>query len=184
MLVTPVAFPKTYPVDPGLVNGGLPWGIMARFEQWDWTPLRTIAHNCSLDQPRMSVLGMGRPLNPPQLLYPWFLDGTVSSDNWFWDWQPVWLWRYSEGPINWEKVMSSAGESDIVVTAPDFIGQISDKQDQDNRYNREFSERLSADPRFQGPFRLKMGRFEPVEVDVFVKKSAVCRDLGEERAAR
>lgn len=184
MIVTPVAFPKTYPVDPGLVNGGLPWGIMVRFEQWDWKPLRNIAHNCELDKPKISVLGMGRPLNPPQILYPWFLDGTLSSDNWFWSSQPVWLWRYSEGTLDWQKVMSLAGESDVVVTAPDFIGQVSDKQDLDNRYNREFAERLTSDPRFQGPFRLEMGRFQPVEVDVFVKRSAVCQPAPEEQAQR
>jgi hypothetical protein len=184
MIVTPVAFPKSYPVDPGLVNGGLPWGIMVRFEQWDWKPLRDVANNCDLQRPEISFLGMGRPLNPPQILYPWFVDGTVSSDNWFWRSQPVWLWRYSEGAIDWQKVMSAARESDMVVTAPDFIGQVSDKQDLDNRYNREFAERLTADPRFQGPFRLKMGRFEPVEVQVFVKRNLMCRDGGEEQATR
>lgn len=184
MIVTPAAFPKTHPVDPGLVNGGLPWGIMVRFEQWDWKPLRNIATGCDLNEPKISVLGMGRPLNPPQILYPWFMGGTVSSDNWFWRSQPVWLWRYSEGPIDWEKVMNLAGQTDIVVTAPDFIGQVSDKQNLDNRYNREFATRLTADPRFQGPFRLEMGRFQPVEVDVFVKKIAICRESGQEQAAR
>lgn len=184
MIVTPVAFPKTYPVDPGLVNGGLPWGIMVRFEQWDWQPLRNVAQDCGLNQPKISVLGMGRPLNPPQIVYPWFLDGTVSSDNWFWRSQPVWLWRYSEGPIDWQKVMSAADESDIVLTAPGFIGQVSDKQDLDNRYNAEFAGRLAADSGFQGPIRLKMGRFEPVEVQVFVRKSMVCRQGGEELVAR
>jgi len=74
MIVTPVAFPKPYPVDPGLVNGGLPWGIMVRFEQWDWKPLRAIASSCDLQQPKISFLGMGRPINPPQVLYPWFVD--------------------------------------------------------------------------------------------------------------
>lgn len=184
MIVTPVAFPKTYPVDPGLANGGLPWGIMVRFEQWDWKPLRSIAQNCGLAEPKISVLGMGRPLNPPQILYPWFLDGTVSSDNRFWLSQPLWLWNYSEGPIDWQKVMGLAGESDMVVTAPDFVGQVSDKQDLDNRYNRDFAQRLSLDPRFQGPVRLAMGQFRPVEIQVFVKKAAICRLAGEEQAGR
>jgi len=183
MIVTPVAFPKPYPVDPGLVNGGLPWGIMVRFEQWNWQPLRALANNCDLPQPNISFLGMGRPINPPQILYPWFVDGTVSSDNWLWRSQPVWLWRYSEGPLDWQKVMNAIGQSDIVLTAPGFIGQVSDKQDLDNRYNRQFGERLAADPRFQGPFRLEMGRFQqPVEVQVFVKKAAVCHLAGEEQA--
>ena len=70
MIVSPVAFPKPYPVDPGLVNGGLPWGIWVRFEQWDWRTLRNVASSCGLQQPKISFLGMGRPLNPPQIEYP------------------------------------------------------------------------------------------------------------------
>jgi len=179
MVVTPVAFPKPYPADPGLVNGGLPWGIWVRFEQWDWNPLRDIASNCDLQQPKISFLGIGRPLNPPQIQYPWFIDGTVSSDSGLWRSQPVWLWRYEQGPLDWRDVMSASHQSDIVVTAPDFIGQVSDKQDLDNRYNREFAKRLAADPLFRGPIRLKMGRFEPVEVTVFVKATLPCHFLGE-----
>ena len=179
MIVTPVVFPKPYPVDPGLVNGALPWGIWVRFEQWDWKPLRDIASSCDLQQPKIAFLGMGRPINPPQIEYPWFVDGTVSSDAWFWRFQPVWLWRYTEGPPDWEKVMSASNQSDIVLTAPGFIGQVSDKQDLDNRYNREFAERLAADPLFQGPIRLRMGRFEPVEVTVFVKSNLACHTAAE-----
>ena len=179
MIVAPVAFPKSYPVDPGLVNGGLPWGIMVRFEQWDWKPLRAIATDCGLQQPKISFLGMGRPLNPPQIVYPWFTDGTVSSDTWFWRWQPLWLWRYSEGQLDWQKVMSAADQSDIVLTAPNYIGQVSDKHNLDNLYNREFAERLAADSRFQGPIRLRMGQFEPVEVSVFVKAGLACRASSE-----
>jgi hypothetical protein len=179
MVVTPVAFPKTYPEDPGLVNGGLPWGIWVRFEQWDWKPLRDIASNCDLQQPKISFLGIGRPLNPPQIQYPWFIDGTVSSDSELWRSQPVWLWRYEQGPLDWREVMSASDQSDMVVTAPDFIGQVSDKQNLDNRYNREFVQRLAADPLFRGPIRLKMGRFEPVEVTVFVKAALPCHLSGE-----
>lgn len=174
MIVTPVAFPKPYPVDPGLVNGGLPWGIWVRFEQWDWKPLRDTAINCGLQQPKISFLGMGRPLNPPQIEYPWFVGGTVSSDGQLWRSQPVWLWRYEQGPLDWQDVMTKSDQSDIVLTAPGFIGQVSDKQDLDNRYNREFAERLAADPLFRGPILLKMGRFDPVEVTVFVKATLSC----------
>ena len=174
MIVSPVAFPKPYPVDPGLVNGGLPWGIWVRFEQWDWRPLRNVASSCGLQQPKISFLGMGRPLNPPQIEYPWFVDGTVSSDAGLWRSQPIWLWRYEEGRLDWQDLMSKSDQSDIVLTAPGFIGQVSDKQDLDNRYNREFVERLAADPLFRGPIRLKMGRFEPIEVAVFVKSTLPC----------
>jgi 4-amino-4-deoxy-L-arabinose transferase-like glycosyltransferase len=179
MIVTPVAFPKPYPVDPGLVNGGLPWGIWVRFEQWDWRPLRELAGNCGLQQPSISFLGMGRPLNPPQIEYPWFADGTVASDASLWRSQPVWLWRYEQGQLDWQDVMSKSHQSDIVLTAPGFIGQVSDKQNLDNRYNREFAQRLAADPLFRGPILLKMGRFEPVEVTVFIKANLQCHFSGE-----
>jgi hypothetical protein len=93
-----------------------------------------------------------------------------------------WLWRYEEGPLDWGKVMESVGQSDIAVTAPHYIGAVKNKQDLDNQYNAEFAERLSRDQRFQGPIRLEMGRFEPVEVAVYLKKTLVCH-WGEATAA-
>jgi 4-amino-4-deoxy-L-arabinose transferase-like glycosyltransferase len=183
MIVAPVVFPNNHPVDPGFYNGGLPWRIMVRFDQWDWKPLQNIANNCDLDKPKISFLGMGRPLNPPQILYPWFVAGASPSEkNGFSE--PLWLWRYEQGPIDWQEVMSSAEQSDIVLTAPTFVGQATDRQDLDNQHNREFAERLAADPHFQGPIRLKMGRFAPVEVLVYVKKTLVCHSTGEEQPKR
>jgi hypothetical protein len=90
------------------------------------------------------------------------------------------LWRYEQGIFDWREVMSASDQSDIVLTAPDFIGQVSDKQDLDNRYNREFAQRLAADPLFRAPIRLKMGRFEPVDVTVFVKTALPCHFSEEE----
>ena len=40
-----------------------------------------------------------------------------------------------------------------------------------NQHNLEFVNRLSRDPRLQGPISLELGRFAPVEVAVFLKKS-------------
>jgi hypothetical protein len=70
--------------------------------------------------------------------------------------------------------MESAEHSDIVLTAPHYVGELEIKEDLDNKYNAEFADRLSRDPRFRGPIRVKMGRFEPVEMDVFLKKTLVC----------
>jgi len=173
MIVAPVVFPNNQPVDPGFFNGGLPWRIMVRFDQWDWRPLREITQNCSLEKPKIAFLGMGRPLNPPQLLYPWFVAGASPSERNGFD-EPLWLWRYEQGPVDWQKVMSLIGQSEVIVTAPGFEGQATDRQDFDNRDNREFAERVSRDPRFRGPIRLKMGRFEPIEVDVFLKNGLAC----------
>ncbi len=183
MLVTPVAFPNHQPVDPGFYNGGLPWRIMVRFEQWDWQPLRDISQNCGLQKPTIVFLGMGRPLNPPQILYPWFAAGASPSDrNGFPE--PLWLWRYEQGPFDWKPVMSAAEQSDIVVTAPVFVGQATDRQNLDNQYNHEFAERLAADPLFQGPIRFETGRFAPVEVTVFVKSRFACHLAGEHKSQR
>jgi 4-amino-4-deoxy-L-arabinose transferase-like glycosyltransferase len=174
MIVAPVAFPNHQPVDPGFYNGGLPWRIMVRFDQWDWKPVREISQNCGLEKPRIAYLGLGRPLGSPQILYPWFAAGEAPAErDGFSD--PLQLWRYEQGPLDWQHVMSLAGQSEIVLTAPNYLGQASDREDLDNRYNREFAERLARDTRFRGPIRLQMGRFEPVEVLVFVKQTLACQ---------
>ncbi len=183
MLVTPVAFPNREPVDPGFYNGGLPWRIMVRFEQWDWRPLRDVSLSCGLQKPTIAFLGVGRPLNPPQILYPWFAAGESPSDRDGFA-EPLWLWRYEQGPFDWKPVMSGAEQSDIVVTAPGFVGQATDRQNFDNQHNQEFADRLAADPLFRGPIRFKTGRFEPVEVNVFVKSNLACRAAQEQLSQR
>lgn len=173
ILVIPVAFPNRQPVDPGFYNGGLPWRIMVRFEQWDLKPLRSIAQDCGLEKPRIAFLGMGRPLNPPQILYPWYAAGVTANDRNGFP-QPEWLWRFEQGPFDWRQVMSSAEQSDMVLTAPTFVGQATDRQNIDNQYNREFAEKLASDPHFRGPIRLEVGRFEPVELQVFLRNDLAC----------
>jgi hypothetical protein len=64
------------------------------------------------------------------------------------------------------------------------VGQATDRQNLDNQYNREFADRLTADPLFQGPIHLQMGRFEPLEVLVFVKKGFACRSAETAQAPR
>jgi hypothetical protein len=182
MLVAPVVFPNQQPVDPGFYNGGLPWRIMVRFEQWNWKPLQEVSQSCGLEKPKIAFLGMGRPLNPPQILYPWFRKGASPSDrNGFYE--PLWLYRYEQGPFDWNQVMSSAELSDIVLTAPAFVGQATDRQNLDNQYNREFADRLARDPLFQPPIHLQMGRFEPLEVLVFVKNEFACHSMATAQAA-
>jgi len=167
MFLAPVLFPNNKAVDPGLVNGELPWAVFARFEQWDWKPIRDISLGCGVEMPRISYLGNGRAFCPPQVAYPWFARGVPAPE-------VTWLWRYEQGPLNWHELMASAGESDIVLTAPHYLGQATDSDNLDNQHNAEFAERLAQDPRFRGPIRLELGRFEPVEVDVFLKNGLVC----------
>jgi hypothetical protein len=177
MLVYPVVFPNTHALDPGLPTGGLPWRTMIRFDQWDWTPVKQISRDCGLTTPRISFLGNGRSFNWSQIRYAWFVEGQNPPE-------VTWLWQYEKPPLNWRDVMVSIGESDIVVTAPNYIGQLTDRQDTDNRYNAEFAQRLYGDKRFRGPIRLQMGRFESVEVLVFVKSTLACATSNRQIAAR
>lgn len=170
LLVAPVLFPNQRAIEPRLVNGGLPLEVMARVEQWDWKPVRDISVACGVESPKISYLGGGRAFCPPQIVYPWVASGMAAPE-------VKWLWRYEQGPLNWQEIMKSVSDSDIVLTAPHYVGQITDKQDLDNQYNAQFAERLARDPRFNPPIRLHMGRFEPVEVLLFLKKP-VTRDEG------
>lgn len=167
MIVAPVVVPNHGPVDPGFANGGLPWRVMVRFDQWDWKPLRDIARACGMETPRISFLGNGRAFTPSHIEYPWIVGGARPPD-------VKWLWRYEEGPLDWQRVWGSVAESDVVLTAPRYVGQVSDWQDLDNQHNAEFAGQLAQDARFRQGIRLEMGRFEPVEVMVFLKKDLVC----------
>jgi hypothetical protein len=192
MLVFPVLHPNNHAVDPGSFNG-YPWTIMIRFEQWDWKPLQNLSNSCGIPTPRtsfvpagpmfngqseygwnnpigtpkISYMGNGRAFNGSQIQYPWIAQGAPPPD-------VTWLWKEEDGPVDWQKVLNIAEQSDVVITAPKYVGQVTDRQDIDNQYNGEFARRISLDPHFQGPIRLEMGQMDPVEMDVFVKSSHVC----------
>jgi 4-amino-4-deoxy-L-arabinose transferase-like glycosyltransferase len=168
MIMVPVLFTNQRPVDPGLVNGALPWRILVRFDQWDWRLVRDIGRGCNIETPRIAYLGNGRAFNQPQVEYPWVMGGARLPE-------VTWLWRYEDGPLNWQKVWTAVENSDIVLTAPYYIGQLTDKQDLDNQHNADFADRLFRDPRFRAPIRVEMGRFVPVEIEVFLKKTLVCQ---------
>jgi hypothetical protein len=167
MLLFPVIFPNHHPVDPGVINGFPPWRVMIRFEQWDWKPLRDITESCGIKAPKISYLGNGRAFNSSQIQYPWVAEGLAPFD-------VPWLWRYEDGSIDWPRVTNLAELSDVVITAPNYVGQITDRQDLDNQNNAEFARRLGQDAQFQGPVRLTMGQLDPVAVEVFLKKSLAC----------
>jgi len=167
MLLFPVVVPNNHPVDLAFPNGVVPWQALVRFDQWDWTPVRNLGHDCGLDAPKISYLGNGRAFDIPQIQYSWIAQRLPEPE-------VIWLWRYEDGPLDWQKIMDSADQSDIVITAPGFVGESKIKENLDNQYNTGFSDRLSHDPHFGPPVRLAMGRFEPVEVQVFVKSTLAC----------
>jgi len=173
-IVNPVVFPNKGAVDPGLPNASLPWRIMTRRDQWDWAPLEAITRKCGLPAPKIAYLGGGRSFYQPQIERPWVAAAASTALA-----TPVyaevkWLWRYEEGAIDWQTVMANADASDVVLTAPTFVGEMNDTDNLYNEHNSEFVARLSGDPLFQKPISVAMGRFEPIELLVFVKKSLPC----------
>ena len=176
MLLWPVFFPNRQPADLGFANTALPWRVMSRFDQWDWEPIRELSYRCGLGDPNISYLGGGRAIDPPQIQFPWVTHVTREADGTL-DYPNVnWLWRYEDGPIDWKKVMDAADHSDIVLTPPGYIGETRNEENLDNRYNAEFADRLSQEALFQTPVTVEMGRFEPVKVEIFVKKTLSCRN--------
>ena len=175
MIVSPVVRPNQVALEPGFVNGSLPWRVLIRFDQWDWNPLYDMASTCGMETPTISFVGGGRALDPPHIEVPWVRDvasGRITPAQLP---SPNWLWRYEDGSIDWQKVMDAADHSDIVITAPGYVGEVSNKEDLDNEHNVEFADRLSHDPLFQPPLHMKMGRFAPVDVQVYFKAALACR---------
>jgi 4-amino-4-deoxy-L-arabinose transferase-like glycosyltransferase len=162
MIAFPVVHPSTRFEGTGLVTGALPWRALVRFDQWDWDPLREVGRRSGSERPSVAYLGNGRTFNAPSIAHPWIARGEEVA-------RVKWLWRYEAGPIVWSEILDTAARADLVVTAPLYVGDPLDKQDLDNAHNAEFAERLGNDARFSGPVTLTMGRFEPVEVKVFVR---------------
>jgi hypothetical protein len=181
MIVAPVLFPNKHPLESGFANAWLPGRVMARREQWNWEPVLRISHDCGADAPSIGYLGMGSTLNPPQIERPWVAAAASTGNMAFPRPDVRLLWRYEQGPLDWQKVMGEAELSDIVLTAPHYVGDVAESIN--NRYNAEFAQRLSSDQLFRSPTTIEMGSFEPVEVLVFVKKSLPCQ-LPERTAAK
>lgn len=170
MILAPAVFPNDHPVSKGFVTGTLPWRVMARVDQWNWKPIRQISESCGVETPTISYLGNGPTFNPPQIEFPWVPWPEKTAAHF----SVVWLWRFEDGPLDWPKVMNAAGQTDFVLTAPQYLGDPDDRDPLDNRNNAAFAGRLNHDSRFQEPIRLEMGRFQPVEVLVFAKKGLTC----------
>ena len=165
VMVTPLLKSFDYGLNnlsPNLVGPTLA-KIMQKPEQWDWSKLREICNRRRIIKPSISYLGNASTFNPPQISYPWI---KVNEDV-----HVTWLWRYEQGEINWNKVMESVNSSDVVLTAPGFMGdQLDDKQNLDNQHNTELVQRLQKDSRFIKPLKLRMGRFNSVQILVFLKQ--------------
>src|ERR1019366_1662947 len=94
---------------------------------------------CGVDSAKISYLGGGREFNPPAIQYPWVAEAASTRLSTFDFADVTWLWRYEDGPLDWQKVMAAAGQSDIVITAPHYVGEVKYKENLDNQYNAEFA---------------------------------------------
>jgi hypothetical protein len=174
VLLTPVLQPNHQPVYLGFPNAALPSRTMVRFDQWDWQPAVALADSCRVNVPEIGFIGGGRNFNPPQIGFPWVARAAATSDARIVVPKVTWLWRHEEGPPDWQRIMERADQADMVITAPQFTGEIADKADPDDQYNAEFEKRLLQDPLFKGPYFYPMGRFTSVEIAIFVKKDLSC----------
>lgn len=163
MILVPVMNRSVFPIDPTFHSGRPPWLVMARMDQWDWNKLRSLCRLNGLDHPAIAFLGNARSFNPPAIAYPWLFNNEPPP-------KVTMLWRYEKGALELEEAVATANTYDIVLTAPTYIGMRLDKQDLDNRHNAEFAERLQREANLCGPIHLQMGRFEAVDIVVFVNQ--------------
>ncbi len=161
MVLAPTVYPVVYPLNPVSTRSKAPWLVMARLEQWDLEPLRQLCKIHGIERPSISYLGNSRNLNPAQIDYTWVVHGEEVG-------KVKWLWRYESGPIDMDRIMKDIGDSDIVLTVLNYEGMRLDKQPLDNQYDNDFAGRLEHDARFTGPIHLRVGRFDPVDMVVFL----------------
>lgn len=167
MLVGPVVWPNRQVENLTFPNGSLPWRVMVRYDWWDWSMIQNIERDCAIGSPKIAYLGNGRSFDLPQIQYAWTSKELIPPD-------VTWLWRYENGPLDWGKIIESAEQNDIVITAPNYVGDAEIKEDVDNQYNAEFAKRLSGDVHFREPIQLEMGTLEHVKVLVFLKNTLSC----------
>lgn len=174
MLVYPVVRPNDRMIDIGFVNTTVPWRVLARYDQWDWDTVYRVSSECKIESPKIGYLGSGREFNPEAIAYPWVKGAFGTHLSTFAYPDVTWLWRYENGEIDWQKVLSASEGQDILITAPGYSGETRIKEDQDNQHNSEFADRLAVDDKFRHQASFSVGRFEPVRIEVFTKKSLNC----------
>ena len=164
-----MVFPRTWPDHEYSVIWRGVTEVMAPAEQWDWGRLRELADTVGERSPIIAIRGAGYALNPQQIIYAWGEAG-----------RPVAVMVLEEGPAI--AIQRAARFADIVVTAPGYTGDPSDRQPEANAGNDALMSALQSDPRFTPPVRLDVGLFSPAPVSVsFRKKVAPAGDATSER---
>jgi 4-amino-4-deoxy-L-arabinose transferase-like glycosyltransferase len=140
------------------------WTNLGRWNQWDWNQFRVLLRSQGLKQPSIAFLGDLSPLNPPQVQYPWLSHHEPAPS-------VNLLWRFENGTPDMAKLVAAAGTNDVVFTVPDLAFPDGSEFWPDNEYNKDFANQISNSQNFMPPLHLSMGRFRPVDVWVFIRKS-------------
>jgi hypothetical protein len=130
-------------------------------ELWDWEPLRQACQERHLTNPALRYLGNGSSYCIPQISYPWVRRNEPAT--------VAFLWRYEEGPIDWEVIRTKLAEADVALTALNYEGLAADKQPWDNAHNGELATLLKDDSRFEGPIEIDVGARPPARIVAFFR---------------
>lgn len=140
------------------------WTALGRWDQWDWNQFRILLRSQGLKDPSIGYLGLVSPLNPPQIEYPWLSHHELPP--------PVTLlWRQENGTPDVPTLVAAADTNEVVFTVPELTTDTRGTENsQDNQYNTDFANQMSTRHDFATPLHLRMGRFRPVDVWVFIRK--------------
>ena len=156
-----ISFYQNKPYKPHHKYAGFsPSTAMARFEQYDWQQLRKICKQYNVNEPTIVIVGNSLIYNLPQISFAWVRNNENIK--------MLRPWHYGKGVIDWNHVNQAIDESNVVLTAPGYEGFR--RGTIDNQHNREVAELMRKDPRFFHAATLSVGRFEPYDVLVFIRK--------------
>ncbi|HEV2329061.1 MAG TPA: glycosyltransferase family 39 protein [Verrucomicrobiae bacterium] len=159
LTLTPVILRQQYP------GQRFAWTTLGRWEQWDWNQFRVLLRSQGLKQPTIGYIGLIGPLNPPQIQYPWISHNEMPP--------PVTLlWRQEDGTPEMTALVAAAGTNEVVFTVPDLATGATQEDLADNLYNTGFAERMQNNRDFGTPLHLRMGRFHPADVWIFIQKDS------------
>ncbi len=138
-----------------------PSQVLAARELWDWEALRQVCQDRHLTNPALRYLGNGNSYCLPQISHPWVRRNEPAT--------VAFLWRYEEGPIDWDVIRTKLAEANVVITALNYQGVVADKQPLDNAHNSEMAALLKNDPRFEGPVEIDVGARPPAKIVAFFR---------------
>lgn len=142
------------------------WTTLGRWDQWDWNQFRVLLRSQGLKEPSIGYVGLLSPLNPPQIQYPWLSHHEPSPS-------VTLLWRSEDGALEMPELMAAADTNEVVFTIPGINASTFGAENaQDNQYNSDFASQISNSHIFGTALHLRMGRFHPVDVWVFIRKNS------------